>query len=484
MDYPKKVLHWIDDRETEPQRGKFFDKYDPATGEKLTEVAGGTAEDAEKAIGGVHRGYERWRKIPVLDRAKILRQAALLIQERKEELAEVIAQECGKSKKDARSEIEAAVECGFFFAGEGQRYNGVVLPSGADRRTISLIRQSMGVGALITPFNNPAAGIAWKLFPALLCGNAVVIKAHEYTPYTPVLYAKIFREAGVPADVISVVQGSGSGVGAPLIADRNVKFVSFTGSVETARFILKETANRLAKVLIEAGGKNPFVVCDDADLNRAVEWAVKSAFVDAGQRCAAASRIIVMNTIYDDFLRLFLEKVKQLRAGTNDTDDFGAIISEPRLNAILKAVNSAVSRGAELLSGGNRVDRPGYFMEPTVISSVSPDDDISQSELFGPVVCIYRAKYFSEAVMLAKSSPFRLTAAIHTKNMDRAQEFINEFQGGVVRVNGPTHGSEPHVPFGGLGISGNGWREPGFAALDFYSEWKQVSIDYHSTREF
>lgn len=486
MNYPKKIFHWIDGKEVRPASNKFFPKINSATGEVLTFVAKGDRRDVERALKSAERGFAAWSEIAVLKRAEILRDAVFFMREQKNELAEIVALESGKSKKLALGEVDAAIECGFFFAGEGCRFIGQILPSSVPNRSVKMIREPVGIGALITPYNNPSAGVAWKIFPALLCGNAVILKSHEYTPYVAVWYAKVFKEAGVPAGVISVLQGTGSEAGAPLVADSRIEFVSLTGSAVTGQKILKATANRLAKVSIEAGGKNPFVVCDDADLEKAAAIAVSAAFVDAGQRCAAASRIIIFDKVYEKFKKLFLGKVSALKIGTADTDDYGAIISEKRLKEILNAVRGAQKRRAVILVGGGRLTgeeyKKGYFMEPTVFERVSPKDDISRKELFGPVVILYRVKNLSEAIKLANDSVFKLSGAIHTSSIHRAEEFVRRYRAGVVRVNGPTHGSEPHMPFGGMGMSGNGWREPGTQALEFYSEWKQVSVDYDSEK--
>lgn len=486
MKYPKKIFHWISNKETSSKKPAFFPKYDPATGRIIAKVAGGDRDEAEKSLRSAVLAFEKWSRVPVVKRAEILREAVILMGQKKEEIAEIVALESGKSKKDALLETLAAIECGFFFAGEGRRYFGEVLTSAVINREVKLIRQSIGVGALIPSFNNPIAGIAWKAFPALLCGNVVVVKSHEFTPYVAVWFAKVLKEAGVPSGVFSVLQGFGPKIGAPLVEDSRVKFVSFTGSVATGRKILQATSERLAKVSIEAGGKNPFVVCDDADLERAVNLAAAGAFVDAGQRCAATSRIIIFSKVYNEFKRLFLNKIAGLKVGVASTDDFGAIIEKKRLLKIFKSVKEATNRGATLLTGGKRLSdkdrKNGYFMAPTVLENISPKDPISYQELFGPVVILYKVKNFEEAVRLANDSEFKLTGAIHTSSIHRAQEFIQRYAAGVVRVNGPTHGSEPHMPFGGIGISGNGWREPGTKALDFYSNWKQVSIDHNPHR--
>ena len=352
------------------------------------------------------------------------------------------------------------------------------MPSAVSGRQVQLVRQSLGVGVLITPFNNPLPGIAAKVFPALLCGNTVVVKSHDATPYLAVWFGQILAQAGLPTGVYNVVQGMGSELGQRLLTDPRVAFISFTGSVSTARAILKSAAQRLTKVMVEAGGKNPLVICDDADLDRAAAAAVASGFVDAGQRCASGSRVIVMAKVYDQFKKRFLQRVSKIKVGTADDCDFGAIISEQRLKTILATTAGAVQRGARLAAGGARLRRAGFFMAPIVLENVKTTDPVFQEEIFGPVVLLHKVKSFSEAVRIANQSDFKLTGAVHTKSLARAQEFIRQYQAGVVRVNGPTHGSEPHTPFGGLGLSGNGWKETGRQALDFYSDLKQISIEY------
>ena len=477
MDYTTKIFHWIEGEERKSQTGKWFEKYNSATGGVLIEVARGAGQEVAEAIRAAETAFPLWTATSVEKRAEILKKAANLLKDRKEEIAEIIALESGKPKKHAIGEAEAAAKCGLFLADQLSQFEPEKLISGIPNRELKLVRQSIGVGALITPFNNPMAGIAWKTFPALLCGNAVVVKAHEDVPYIPIWFGKILKEAGLPAGVFNVVQGLGSEVGRLLTEDPRVKFVSFTGSAATGAKILKATADRLAKVSIEAGGKNPLVVCDDADLEKAASVAVSAAFVDAGQRCAAASRIIVFEKVYDEFKKLFLEKVSKLKVGTGEGDDYGAIINERRMEEILKEINGAVSRGAALLAGGKRIYEKGYFIAPTVLENVDPKDQFSCKEIFGPVVALYKVKNLDEAIDLANKSEFRLSSAIHTRDMVRAEEFIKRHLTGVVRVNGPTYGSEPHVPFGGVGLSGNGWREPGIKSLDFYSDWKQVSVD-------
>jgi len=278
------------------------------------------------------------------------------------------------------------------------------------------------------------------------------------------------------------VHGYGEEAGAPLVDHPDVNLVSFTGSVEVGRQIAQRAGARLAKVCLELGGKNPLVVCDDADLDRAAQAAALSAFSNAGQRCAAGSRIIAFASVYDRFRQLLVEKTEKMRVGVRDEDDFGPVINEEALRRILLEISRARERGAKVLAGGRRLTGPehdgGYYLAPTILEDLSPDDPASCAELFGPVTALYRARNFEEALALANRSPFGLTASIHTASIHRAMTFLARVQSGVAIVNGPTYGSEPHMPFGGLKQSGNGTREAGREALDVYSEWKTVYVNY------
>ena len=475
--YPKLVTHWIGGREVEGDLNYFFDKLNPATGEKLGDVVKGTLDDVNVAIEKSVQAFSAWSRLAVSERSEILKKAVKLIDERKQELAEIVSQECGKSLKDSLGEVNAAVACGSFIANAADSFEPEVLKSNNPSRTVSLVRMPIGVSLLITPFNNPSASVAWKVFPALFCGNTVIIKSHEDTPYVAVWFAKVFKEAGLPDGVLSVIQGAGSDVGSALVADGRVALISFTGSFQTGRLVIKNSADRLAKVSIEAGGKNPFVVCDDANIDWAVNLSVESAFVDGGQRCAAASRVIVFESVYEEFKEKFLTAVSKLKVGVTEDSNYGAIISEKRLNQILGYVDRARERGVKVLTGGQRVIGQGFFVEPTVLEGASLKDEVSCDEIFGPVVNLYKVKNLDEAIDLANATAFGLSGAIHTKDEKSAQKFIAGYRSGVVRVNGPTHGSEPNMPFGGIGLSGNGWREPGLKAFDFYADWRQISID-------
>jgi acyl-CoA reductase-like NAD-dependent aldehyde dehydrogenase len=479
--YPKTIPHWIADVEVTPRDSAFFDKRNPATDQVIAQVARGGAAEVAHALSSAAGAAEDWGRTPVPKRGAILGRAAQLLREREKEFGDIVQAETGKPWKNAVAEVASSAELAVFMEGEGSRLYGKTLPSPIPNRTVQTLRSPIGICAAIMPFNSPLAGVAWKVFPALLCGNAVVVKSHELTPYTAIAFGKLLKDAGLPVGVYGAVQGFGPDAGAPLVQDHRVGVVSFTGSSATGKLIQQMVSARdvLAKVCLELGGKNPFVVCDDADLDLAVELAVASAFIDAGQRCASGSRILVFDRVYDAFRAKFLARVERVRVGSGPDDDCGPVISKANLDRLIAQVQGAVDRGATLVTGGARMpSTAGYYMQPTVLEHVSPADAVSQQELFGPVTCLYRVNDFEDAVRLANGTHYGLTGAIHTTSLHRAQEFITRYQGGLVSVNGATFGAGPHMPFGGVKNSGNGFREPGTEALDVYTELKTVVINH------
>ncbi len=480
--YSPEVLHWIDDAEAPSAVGdRFFDKRTPLDDRVVARVARGGPADASRAVDAAERAADAWGRLAVPRRGEILGRAAALLRAREEAFAAIVQVETGKPWKHAAAEVTASADLGGFMESEGSRFYGKTMTSPIANRSVQTLRTPIGICAAIMPFNSPLAGIAWKVFPALLCGNAVVVKSHEQTPYTAVLFGRLLKDAGLPAGLYTVVQGFGPEVGAPLVQDRRIGLVSFTGSAATGKLIQRLVSERplLAKVCLELGGKNPLVVCDDADLDLAADHAVASAFVDAGQRCAAGSRIVVFDAVYDVFREKMLARVAAVKVGSGPEDDCGPVISREDLDRLLAAVAAAQARGGRVSCGGGRVaGLSGHYMVPTVLEDVSPDDEISQHELFGPVTCLYRVQSFDEAVALANGTTFGLTGAIHTTNMHRIQEFVSRYRAGLVSINGPTFGSGPHMPFGGVKNSGNGFREPGTEALDVYTEWKTVVTNH------
>jgi aldehyde dehydrogenase (NAD+) len=458
--------------------GEWFEKLAPATGEPISRAARSRAVDVDAAVAAAEQAQPAWAARTVEERGRILRRIAQLLERDREAVAAVVAEETGKSPKDARAETDGAIELGYFIAGEGRRFYGKTIPSATPNRQAMTLRQPLGVAGLIIAANTPIANVAWKVFPALLCGNAAVLKGSEDAPQTALVFARLAAEAGLPPGVLDVVHGLGPEAGQPLVEDERVAVVSFTGSTAVGRMIARVAGERLAKVCLELGGKNPLVVCDDANLGKAAQAAARSAFSNAGQRCAAGSRLIVFDAVYERFRDLLVEKASAQKVGPTDDDDFGPVINERQLANMLAAVARARDAGATVVTGGERLDRPGFYIPPTIVEDVAPDAELSCTELFGPITTLHRVADFEEALAVANASPYALTAAIWTNSIHRGHEFLRRVVAGGVQVNGPTYGFEPHVPFGGLRNSGTGWREPGTEALDVYSDWKTVYVTH------
>jgi acyl-CoA reductase-like NAD-dependent aldehyde dehydrogenase len=459
--------------------GRRLPVLNPHNGEPIRDLSLADAALVEHAIATAKAAQSAWAATPAVRRGEILFKACALIEERAEELSRIVAEEAGKPMKDARGETAAAVQCGRFFAAEGQRLFGRTMPSNTANKYAMTVRQPCGVAALITAANTPAPNFAWKVFPALICGNAVVLKPAEDTPISADWMARVLIEAGVPAGALNVVQGLGNELGPALVEYDDVDVISFTGSTRVGRQIGAAAGAKLKKVSLELGGKNAFVVCDDADLDKAARWAALSAFSNAGQRCAAGSRFIVFDAVYDAFVDKFIALAKKQKLGVDDDCDFGPVINERQLNAMLAAIKTAEAAGARVLTGGKRAGgalASGFYLEPTVIEGADPTSELSETELFGPIAALYRVPDYAAALRMANASPYGLTACIHTRSIDRAWHFAYAIESGVAVINGGTFGSEPHMPFGGRKASGNGTREPGTEALDIYCELKDIYL--------
>jgi acyl-CoA reductase-like NAD-dependent aldehyde dehydrogenase len=478
---PERILNWIGGTQEEGAGDETFTKISPVSGATLCVAVRSGSEDIDRGVRVAREAQPAWAGLTPVRRGEILYEITRDMHKNREEIARVVSLETGMSLKAALGETDGAIAQGEFMAGEGRRLYGRTMTSAVGNKYAMTVRQPIGVAGLIIAANTPIANVAWKVFPALICGNAAVLKAAEDTPATAWIFGKIAQEAGLPAGVLNIVQGYGEEAGAPLVAHPDVDLISFTGSTDVGREIASIAGRRLAKVSLELGGKNPLMVCDDADLDNAAKWVLLSAFSNAGQRCASGSRIIVFESIYDQFREMLLTRIRSLKVGPGDDDDFGPVINLEQLNHMLAAVDRVRTKGAVILAGGHRLtDRAhvqGFFMAPTLIEGVSPDDEISKMELFGPIACLYRVKGFQQGLVMANQSPYGLTACIHTRSIHRATEFVQKVQAGVAVVNAGTYGSEPHMPFGGLKQSGNGSREPGTEALDVYSELKDVYIN-------
>lgn len=474
------VPNWINGQEVEPASASWIDKFNPHNGQLLSRFADSSSVDVQRAVTVAASAFGAWSELTPVKRGQILSDIAVEMKRHSDELAECVAIETGKPPQDAQGETGGAILQAEYFAGEGMRLHGRSLTSGTPGKYSHTVRQPRGIAALIVPANTPIANIAWKTFPALICGNTVVLKAAEDSPRIALFFAQLAKKAGLPDGVFNVIQGGGQTAGAALVEEPRISVISFTGSTEVGRRIAGVAARRLARVSLELGGKNPFVVCDDADLDLAAHWAALSAFSNAGQRCAAASRVIVFESVYDTFRDKFVSNARALKLGVTLGCDVGPVINKRQHRSILDAIGTANKQGGRILCGGGTPAGQelanGYYIEPTVIEGLDNSAELTGREIFGPVTTLHAVNDLSEALDLANSTEYGLTAAIHTKNVDRAMWFVQRVRAGVANINMGTYGSEPHMPFGGFGSSGNGTREPGLEALDVYSELKNISI--------
>jgi acyl-CoA reductase-like NAD-dependent aldehyde dehydrogenase len=476
----QQIPNWVNGEEVQPSTNQWLEKFNPHTGGLLSRVADSSIKDVQKAVGVANEAFPLWAELTPVKRGQILSDVVARMKLYADTLADCIALETGKPPQDAKGEVSGAILQAEYWAGEGMRLYGRSLTSGTPDKYSHTVRQPRGVAGLIVPANTPIANIAWKTFPALICGNTVVLKAAEDSPQIALLFARLTKESGLPNGVFNVIQGRGKLAGSALVEDHRVALISFTGSTEVGRWIAEVGGRRLARISLELGGKNPFVICDDADLDKAVHWGSLSAFSNAGQRCAAGSRILVFKSIYDQFREKFIAKANSLKLGVVASSDLGPVINERQQRNILAAIKRAKKDGGIVLCGG---DKPkdvelsnGYYIQPTIIEGLQPSAELSREELFGPVATLHPVVDIQEALSIANATEYGLTAAVHTRNVDRAMWFAQRVNVGVANINLGTFGSEPHMPFGGFGSSGNGSREPGIEAIDVYSELKNISF--------
>jgi alpha-ketoglutaric semialdehyde dehydrogenase len=414
----------------------------------------------------------------------VLFRAAQLLAERKESLARDMTREMGKVLDETRGDVQEAIDMTFFMAGEGRRQYGQTVPSELRDKFAMSVRQPLGVCAIITPWNFPMAIPSWKIIPALVCGNTVVFKPATLTPLSALNFVKILEEAGVPPGVVNLVTGGGEEIGTVLARHEAVRVVSFTGSTDVGRIVSENAAPSFKKVHLEMGGKNVIMVMDDANVELAVEGCVWGGFGTTGQRCTAASRVVVHEKIYKTFLDAFVARVKRLRVGDglDPKTEMGPSISAGQRQTVMKYVEIGRSEGATLACGGRALDTgalaKGFFHEPTIFADVHPKMRIAQEEIFGPVVSVIPCRSFEEAVAIGNDVQYGLSASIYTQNLNTAFAAMRDLYTGIFYVNAPTIGAEVHLPFGGTKATGNGHREAGTAALDVFSEWKSVYIDF------
>ncbi len=430
------------------------------------------------------RAYETWRLVPAPLRAEILFKAAQLIVERKEQFARDMTREMGKVLNETRGDVQEAIDMTFYMAGEGRRMFGQTVPSELRNKFAMSVRQPLGVCSVITPWNFPMAIPSWKIVPALVCGNTVVFKPASQTPLSAVNFVNTLADAGVPKGVVNMVTGDGDQVGTPLTTDAAVRVVSFTGSTHVGRIVNQAAAPGFKKVHLEMGGKNVIMIMDDADLELAVDGCLWGGFGTTGQRCTAASRVVVHDKLHDAFVEQFVARAKSLVVGDGlrEETQVGPSISDAQLETVMKYVQIGKDEGATLACGGHRLDAgpyaKGFFHEPTVFTGVDPSMRIAREEIFGPVVSVMRCRSLEEAVEIGNGVEYGLSASIYTQDINRAFAAMRDMYTGIFYVNAPTIGAEVHLPFGGTKNTGNGHREAGVAALDVFSEWKSIYIDF------
>jgi len=470
---------WLDARS-----GATFTSVSPADHDQVigTFPSSGPAE-VDAAVQAALRAFPGWSLMPAPKRGEILFRVARLLAEHKEELSRLMTREMGKVLTEARGDVQEAIDVAYYMAGEGRRLFGQTVPSEMPDKFAMAIRRPIGVVGIITPWNFPVAIPGWKLFPALICGNTAVIKPASDTPACLVRFVELLMQGGIPDGVVNVVTGSGAEVGNAIVDHPEVRGISFTGHTETGVEISTRAAKTLKRVSLELGGKNPIVIWDDADLELALDSVIWSAFGTSGQRCTAASRLIVHRSIHDDFVSKLRDRVGRLVLGDGllDTTDVGPVINDGAVDKI--AAYAAIGRGeAELVIGGEPARdgdlAKGSFFQPTIFANARWDARIAQEEIFGPVATVVPVDSWDEAVRVVNSVKYGLSSSLFTRDVNLAFRSIRDFDTGLGYVNHGTIGAEAHLPFGGTKATGNGHREVGQAALDFFSEWKSVYIDY------
>ncbi len=467
---------WVDS-----ETGEKFEDVNPATLETIAHLQKASVDDVQRAVESAVEAFDSWSGSPAPLRGKILFRAARMLEERKEELSRLMTQEMGKILKEARGDVQEAIDMTYYAAGEGRRLLGETTPSELPNKFCLTVRRPIGAVGLITPWNFPLAIPAWKIMPALISGNTIVFKPASDTPLLSIELVKILTEAGLPKGVLNLVMGEGSTVGSAIVHNKSIRAISFTGSVETGRWILGEAGKDMKRVSLELGGKNPIIVMDDADMELAIDGVLWGAFGTTGQRCTAASRVIVHEKILPAFQKKLIDRTKKLKLGNglDENTDMGPVINNSQLQKVSKYVEIGKKEGAKLVLGGKTArPLPGYFFEPTIFIDVSSDMRIAQEEIFGPVLSIISAGSLDEAIGIANSVVYGLSSSIYTENIKNAFKAIEKLDSGITYINAPTIGAEIHLPFGGVKATGNGTREAGTSSIEEFTEIKTVYFDY------
>jgi aldehyde dehydrogenase (NAD+) len=478
-------LNYLDGRWLAARSSKTFENRNPANHNDLIGLfPASDIADVDAAVQAAKKAFASWRLVPAPKRGEILYRVGDLLKKYKEELARIETREMGKVLKETRGDVQEGIDCAFLNAGEGRRLFGETTPAELPNKFAMSVRAPIGVCALITPWNFPLAIPTWKLFPALICGNTVILKPAEDTPHTAVRFVELLEEAGVPPGVVNLVHGRGEETGAALVRHPEVKLVSFTGSATVGREIAAVCGQNLKHVSLELGGKNAQIVMEDADLKLALEGALWGAFGTTGQRCTATSRLIVHRDVrkrLTDMLVARAEKIK-IGSGLDESVEMGPLINHAAREKVQRYIGIGKQEGARLVIGGSSYEEgkcaDGYFFRPTIFDNVAPSMRIAQEEIFGPVLSIIEIKSFEEAIEVLYGTPYGLSSSIYTQDVGRAFRAMRDIEAGITYINGPTIGAEVHLPFGGVKDTGNGHREAGTTVYDIFSEWKAIYVDY------
>ena len=482
---PQKYHNYIGGEWVESSSGEWFENVNPADHNDIVGMfPKSNQEDVDKAVAAAKEASARWRRTPAPKRAEILFTLAEILRDNKEQFTRDMTREMGKVLSEAGGDVQEAIDCTYYTAGEGRRLHGFTTKAEMPNKYAMCERQPVGICGLITPFNFPMAIPSWKLIPALVCGNTVVIKSGEDVPLSTINLVKACEEAGIPKGVVNVVNGF-SEPGKALVEHDDIRLISFTGSTDTGRIIAEQCARDNKLVSLEMGGKNAIIIMDDADIDNAVEGSLWGAFGTSGQRCTASSRLIIHEDVYEEFTTKLAAKVKELKVGNglDESVQVGPVINQQAMDKIMSYI--AIGRdedGATVACGGNALTEGeyanGWFIEPTVFTNATRDMRISQEEIFGPVTTCIKISSLEEAIDVANDVKYGLSSAIYTQDVNQAFYATQELYTGICYVNSATIGAEVHLPFGGTKGTGNGHREAGTQVLDIFTEWKSIYVDY------
>ncbi len=473
---PEKYDLYINGEWVKPDSGEYFDSINPANEESMGKFAKGNEKDTEKAIKAANEAKEKWASYPAPKRGELLLKVAQILRERKDELGKLVTDEMGKQISEGKGDVQEAIDMFEYMAGEGRRLYGVTTPSELKDKFCMTVKKPIGVVGCITPWNFPIAIPAWKIAPALIAGNTVVFKPSSDTPKCAAKLVEILDEVGIPKGVVNLVYGSGSSVGKTIVTHDNIDGISFTGHRDTGKWITENAG--LKKVGLEMGGKNPIIIMEDADLKLGVDGVLWGAFGTTGQRCTAASRVIVHEDVHDKFIDKLTKEVKSLKIGYGMENDVGPLVNKQAYDKVSEYSEIAKKEGT--ICYESKSPKKGFFHPLQIIVDINPNDRIAKEEIFGPILAVIKVKDLNEAIEVANNVEYGLSSSIYTQDVNNSFKAIEKIQSGLTYVNASTIGSEVHLPFGGVKNTGNGAREGGgpSGAIEEFTETKTVYVDY------